>query len=158
MSRIMFIFPGLFGLVVITILAFSLVSPDSKNFDGTYNTSQIALIQDYDKNNELTYKAADNESFTVTGSINLDSKKVEYLQTNGITVEQTFPTFICIFIQVFIPIMFVLTLISGLFRFMNSDDDDSVSHTYRHRSDPIINPEYKSIGPIHRNKNYDRVN
>lgn len=156
MSRLMYVIPGLFGLVVVTILAFSLVSPDIKSFDGTYNMSQIAIIQSYDKDNQLTYKASGNESFAVTGSINLDSNKIDYLQTIGISVKQTFPTFIIFFAQIFIPIIFAITVILGFARFMFSDDDN-VSRTYKHKSDPVINPVYEKIGPIHRNKNYDRV-
>jgi len=158
MSRLFYILPGIIGLVFVTVFATTIISPDSKSFDGTYNVSQVALIQRYDKNNDLTYKTTDNESFTVTGSINLDSNKVEYLQTNGITVEQTFPEFLCILAQVFIPIVFAITLIMGFVRFMYADDNDYVSRTYRHKDDPVTNPKYKSTGPIHRNKNYDRIN
>ena len=86
----------------------------------------------------------------------MDSNKIDYLQTSGISVKQTFPDFICMIVQIFIPIIFAITVIFGFVRFMFSDNDN-VSRTYRHKSDPIINPVYEKIGPIHRNKNYDRV-
>jgi len=148
MSRIIAILPSLAGLIFITMFANTIISQDDRSFEGTYNTSQIAIIHTYDKNNELTYKPVDNESFSVTGGINLDSNKTSYLSENGIVTKQTYNRVICIFIQIVIPIMFALALITAISKVFLMDDHTSYRYETRRKKKIIVK---------HSNVNMDRV-
>ena len=160
MSRILMAMTGaIIGIIVFTFIKGFLsdtISDDSYTLNGRFNTSQVDSIRSIDTGNGLEYAFVENESVNVNGNVKLNSSQIDFMSSQGVSVVKTYDGMILGFVDI-LPFVFLAMIIIGFVRFMFSDNDN-VSRTYRHKSDPIINPVYEKIGPIHRNKNYDRIN
>lgn len=162
MSRVMIaMISAIIGVIVFFFIQSFLsdtISSDSYDVKGTLNLSQIDAIRSIDSGNILKYSFVNNESADVSGSIKLNTSQLSFASLQGVNATPTYDGMILGMVDI-LPYVFVIVVVLGVFmHFAGGFEHEPASSRYKHKSDPISNPKYESTGPIHRNKNYDRIN
>lgn len=161
MSRILMAMTGaIIGIIVLTFIKGFLsdtISEDSYTLNGRFNTSQVDSIRSIDTGNGLEYAFVENESVNVNGNVKLNSSQIDFMSSQGVSVVKTYDGMILGFVDI-LPFVFLATIIIGCVVNVSGGIGHPASRIYKHKSDPVNNPKYDSTGPIHRNKNYDRIN
>ena len=141
--------------------AISDISLDSYTLNGStiYNISQAQTIRSVDTGVALNYSMAGDKLFKISGDIKLNASQLSLMSSNDISVQKTYDGATSALVSV-LPYVFVAILLIGAVGFMTTGgfEREPSYKTIKHPDDPVSNPKYEGVGPIRRNKNYDRIN